>query len=150
MAQQLRAMQNMSTDAVTTLFEDGPSNIVQLIGAMAAARSGTQSAKAVGGNPLVLAGFFTNKMRNLLTKLTTDKATELMIAAAQPTAEGRTLYKALLTHPGAAPAVQNKAAKQLNAWLVSTLRPKDTEKETGYREELRRIRKEAEGLGPLF
>jgi len=148
MGQQLRAMQNNGGEAVGALFEDGPSTFVQLIGAMAAARQGTQAAQAVGGNPLVLAGFFTNRMRNFISRLTSDKATELMIDATTDPE----LYAALLTKPTAARKVQDEAAQYLNAWLLQRDKP-PTDEEAGYREDMRRLRREmeqAQELSPLF
>lgn len=136
---ELRAMQNVSGDAAGALFDDGPSNVVQLIGAMAAARQGTQAAQAVGGNPLVLAGFFTNKMRNFIAKLTSDKATELMIDAVTD----KELYNKLLTMPTSGVEEQAAAAKYLNTWLLQRDMP-DTEEEENYREDLRRLRKQME------
>ena len=149
MAKELRMMQAPQPGAVEALFEDGPSNMIQLVAAMAASRQGTSAARAVGGNSLILAQFFSNKMRNFVAKLTADEATRLMIDAAT----NRTLYQDLLTRPNALPSVQNAAARRLNSWLLQTTRQKDTDEESDYREQLRDLRREvdqAQRLSPLY
>ncbi len=144
---QLRMLHNPNPGAVNRLFEDGPSTLMELLAAMQGSRAGTDAARAVGGNPLLLAGFFTNRARNFIARLTSDKATELMIQAVRDPV----LYRHLLLKPNASAAEQNAVFQQLNSWLLAL--DTQTEEEEERREELRRLREEVEAaqqMSPLY
>ena len=117
LAKELVVMQESSPSAVARLFEDGPSNVVQLVATLWGAKSGQRVAGSGMGSSMVLAGFFANKMRAAVAKLTSDKATQLMIDAAKDPE----LYKAMLVGPTSSVADQNAAAHFLNAWLAKPI-----------------------------
>lgn len=106
------------------------------------------------GSSLVLAGWFAKKARVMLEKLTTNQA-RLILARAQT---DPVLYAKLLTTPTSERVFQEEATQYLKVFLADvaqrTMREEkqaqepDTKEE--YREELERLRKEAEALGPTF
>ena len=118
-AQELRRMERAAPAAVDRLFEDGPANVMQLLAALVGAKSGQRVAGHGMGSSLVLAQFFSNKMRNALATVTADKATEIMVAAHRDPK----LYAALLTGPTASARAQERASQVLNAWLAQTVEP---------------------------
>ena len=92
---------------------------MQLLAALVGAKSGQRVAGHGMGSSLVLAQFFSNKMRNALATVTADKATEIMVAAHRDPK----LYAALLTGPTASARAQERASQVLNAWLAQTVEP---------------------------
>lgn len=112
-AQELQTMQQKSPEAVAQLFEDGPANILQLGAAIFGSKVGQRTAGGGIGSSLVLAHFFSNKARQALARLTSDKATEIMTRAhTDPD-----LYRALLVGPTSSTRQQDQAAKVLRSYL---------------------------------
>lgn len=110
------------------------------------------------GSSLVLAQYFANKARGILSHFTTEQATALLTRA-QTDAK---LYAHLLTRPDAKPSVQIESAQYLSAYLLELARRtgegtaehwKETyeQQEAGRvrRSELDRLRREAEMTVPL-
>jgi len=77
------------------IFEGAVARVMDMLarylGAKMGARAGT-----FGGSSLVLAGVASREMRGVLSRLSTDHAKRLIIAAHQNTPDGRELYKALM------------------------------------------------------
>lgn len=93
------------------IMGDAPNSVISLIAGTLAARSGAQLGAGTSGASLRTASIATNRMNNLLARLTNDKAEELII---QAISGDRELFEALLQ-----PATQ-LSKKQENR-IVETL-----------------------------
>ncbi|MCK5644839.1 MAG: hypothetical protein KAJ19_28830 [Gammaproteobacteria bacterium] len=157
-ADSLIVAERSSPAAVSQLYEDGPSNILQLFATLVGAKHGQKIAGRGMGSSLVLAQYFANKARGILGHFTTEQATALLTRA-QTDPE---LYAHLLTRPDARPAVQIESAQYLNAYLAELARRtgegttehwRETyeQQEAGRarRSELDRLSREAEMIVPF-
>jgi len=116
MAQQVIRMQKKSPEAVAKLFEDGPSSLMELGATLIGAKQGQNIAGAGLGSSLVLASYMTNRARRILSNLTSDQATKIMIDAATDPK----LYRALLTKSVQKPASAKEQAKYLESYLYQS------------------------------
>lgn len=114
-AENIRAMEGKSPAAVAQLFEDGPANILQLVAALAGAKSGQRIAGQGMGSSLVMAQFMSNKARGTLVRLTSDAAAQIMKDAVTDPK----LYKALLLKKTGSLAIQKASARYVEAWLLT-------------------------------
>ena len=115
-ANRVTMMEKKSPAAVAKLFDDGPSTIMELIASVLGAKQGSNLASVADiGQSLVLAQFFSNRARKWLTKITSDKATQLLKDAATDPQ----LYQALL-RKNVAPAENIKAARYIESYLFAT------------------------------
>ncbi len=117
-ADELITAERSSPAAVSQLYEDGPSNILQLFATLVGAKHGQRIAGRGMGSSLVLAQYFANKARGLLSLVTTEQATALLTRA-QTDGE---LYAHLLTKPNVKPVVQIQSAQFINAYLAEMAR----------------------------
>lgn len=117
---QLMTVQRQSPQATAQIFEDGPSNVLQLVAALSGAKAGQRIAGGGMGSSLVLAQFGSKLMRNALSLAVKDASVDVMVQAAQPTAKGRELYAALLTRPTASVKEQDRAAKIIMGYMYPT------------------------------
>lgn len=127
-ADELMSLEKMSPTAVAELYEDGPSNILQLVATIAGAQRGQKVAEGGVGSSMVLAGYFANKARSILGHFTTDQATQLLVGA-QTDPE---LYIRLLTKPDIAAVKQTEAASYLRTWLKTAGEPVGEEAKEYY------------------
>lgn len=147
-----------SPAAVSQLYEDGPSNILQLFATLVGAKHGQKVAGRGMGSSLVLAQYFANKARGILSHFTTEQATALLTRAQTDPK----LYAHLLTRPDARPAAQIESAQYLSTYLAEIARRtgegtvehwKETyeQQEAGRARtaELDRLRREAEMIVPF-
>lgn len=111
----LKMMQAPSPAAVDRLMNDGPSDLMQMISAVAASKVASEVTSITGSRAgaLPFAGFMTRYYRRLLNSLTADKAGALLMEASR----NPTLYSALLTKSTAPPRVHAQANRLLNSWL---------------------------------
>lgn len=92
-ANRVSIMEKKSPAAVAQLFDDGPATIMELLASVVGAKQGSNLASAADiGQSLVLAQFFSNRARRWLTRITSDKAGQLLKDAATDPK----LYQALL------------------------------------------------------
>ena len=112
----IRAINARSPDAVKRLIEDGASSVLDLVVTVAAARSGQNLADAGAGASIVLAGYMAKRARNMLQRITKNRAEQLLVEAATDPA----LYSALLTRPTAPRARLIESARTLESWLLSS------------------------------
>lgn len=115
MAETIQALEKKSPAAVDQLFEDGPASVLQLVAALAGAKSGQRMAGRGMGSSLVMAQFMSNKARNTLANLTSDQAEQLMADAVTDPE----LYKALLTKTIVARDIRQRA-QYLESWLLAS------------------------------
>lgn len=115
-ANRVTMMEKKSPAAVAKLFDDGPSTIMELLASVVGAKQGSNLASVADiGQSLVLAQFFSNRARRWLTKVTSDKAAQLLKDAATDPQ----LYQALL-RKNVAPADNIKAARYIESYLAAT------------------------------
>jgi hypothetical protein len=119
-ANRLMTVQRDPESVAAKIYEDGPSNVLELVFAIAGARAGQRASGGGLGPSLVLAGFGSNLMRRTLGKIFTDGSVEKLMQAAQPTQEGRELYAALLTRPTASIREQDQAARVIRGYMFPT------------------------------
>jgi hypothetical protein len=91
--------QRRSPAAVTKLYEDGPSSVLELVATWFGAQRGQAIASGGMGSSMVMAGWFAKSMRTVLNNMTTGKAMQLLRDATTD----KELYAALMTDPRAAP-----------------------------------------------
>lgn len=116
MAKKIIQMQKKSPEAVTKLFEDGPSSLLELGATIIGAKQGQNLAGAGLGSSLVLASYMTNRARRILSNLTSDQAAKIMTDAATDPK----LYRALLTKSVQRPASGREQAKYLESYLYQS------------------------------
>jgi hypothetical protein len=143
--------QRSNPEAVNKLYEDGPADILNLLATIVGAKHGQNVAGQGMGSSLVLAGWFAQRARNMLEKLTTNQA-RILLARAQTDPE---LYAKLLTTPTSEAVIQDEATQYLKAYLANiaqrqTREANEEPEETAYRKELERLQEEAQALSPLF
>lgn len=109
---------------VAELFEDGPASILQLVAALAGAKSGQRAAGGGLGSGLVMAQYMSNRARNTLANLTSNEAERLLVDA---TTDPQ-LYKALLTKNVTARDIKERA-QYLESWLLASALEKAQEDE---------------------
>ncbi len=117
-ARLLSRMERASPAAVDRLFEDGPSSIAELMVTLFSvhhAASLSRKANVGMGGGFVLAQWFSNRARRILTKFTHDEAQKVM----EDAVNSPTLYRALMVEPTDPAPLQDAAAQALNAWLVA-------------------------------
>lgn len=114
--EEVLSMSKKSPSAVANLFEDGPATVLQLVAALAGAKSGQRMAGNGIGSSLVLAQFMSNKARNTLSSLTANEAERLMTDAATDPK----LYRALLTRPTIGRDKARERAAYLESWLMAS------------------------------
>lgn len=112
---QLLDVQRQSPEALARMFEDGPNSIVELVAAIAGAKSGQNLAGGGIGASLVIASYMSNRARKILANLTSDKAQELLLEAST----NPDLYASLLMKETASAPRQREAARILQAWLAN-------------------------------
>ncbi|MHC4193452.1 MAG: hypothetical protein ACYSP9_04670 [Planctomycetota bacterium] len=95
------------------ILEDALSTPVEFLARIVGARTGGNIGQDMGSQ-LVLAGFFSRKARERLQNLTVSKAELLLIQAVSDPV----LFRSLLTSSTATPAVQQKAAKEIERALA--------------------------------
>ena len=116
MGDSIQTMGNKSPTAVAELFEDGPATIMQLIAALAGAKSGQRMAGTGLGSSMVMAQFMSNRARRFLAGITSDEAARLMKDAVTDPQ----LYQSLLTRPTASAAVIRERVQYLESWLLAS------------------------------
>jgi hypothetical protein len=115
-------VQRQSPEQLNDLFADGPATLMQLAAAISGAKWG-QAASAAGpgptgiGSSLVLAQFGSRTMRRALSSIFDDASYKLLVAASQPTADGRKLYQAMLTTPLSTVKQQEKAGSVILGYI---------------------------------
>ena len=110
------------------IVDDTPAAIIDLVGRIFAAQSGGRIANESTGSSLVVAGAFAKRMREMLRRLSGDKAEELLTAAVNDPK----LYRALLTRPTEGERRQRQAYEAINGWLGA---PASTAAQEGEQEE---------------
>jgi hypothetical protein len=147
----LTMAQRRSPAAVTKLYEDGPSSVLELVATWFGAQRGQAIASGGMGSSMVMAGWFAKSMRTVLNNMTTGKAMQLLRDATTD----KELYAALMTDPRALPKKQEQAAKYLKSYLANIT--EENAREAGsvtpdeeYRNELRRLREEAQVMGAEY
>lgn len=110
-ANRLMTVQRNPEAVAAQIYEDGPSNVVQLVTALIGAKGGQRLAGQGLGSSLVLASFGSRLMRNAVSTVFSDASIDVLVKASQPTREGRELYAALLTRPTDSIRKQDEAAR---------------------------------------
>ncbi len=129
-AQQLEMIQSRSPGAVQVLLEDDEGSIMRLLGAIAGSKSGSRLLKLLGGAggagpSLIVSQYGSKLMQNTLTRLSVDKADEMIRAAMTD----RELFAALMTRPTDNLKAQADAARTIQAWLARVGDTEETEAE---------------------
>ena len=115
-ANRINIMEKKSPQAVGKLFDDGPSTVMELLAALVGAKQGSNLAAAADiGQTLVLAQFFSNRARRWLTRITSEKAGQLLKDAATDPQ----LYQALL-RKDVSPANNIESARYIESYLFAT------------------------------
>lgn len=113
------------TASAGPVMNDAPNRIIDMIGRTLGARWGAQAGQGTSGASLLTANFASQNVRRLLTRLTNDRAAELVRDAVVKDPE---LLRALLldvSNPMAAATVNRK----LNAWLIGPALPEEDSRE---------------------
>ena len=129
-AQQLEMIQSRSPGAVQVLLEDDVGSIMRLLGAIAGSKSGSRLLKLLGGAggagpSLIVSQYGSKLMQNTLTRLSVDRADEMIRAAMTD----RELFAALMTRPTDNLKAQADAARTIQAWLARVGDTEETEAE---------------------
>lgn len=116
---ELKMIQSRNPAAVDALLTGDVNKAFRLVAAIAGSRAGTRALKLLGGTggagpSLILAQFGSRTMQQSLTRLSIDKADEIIRAAMTD----RELFAALMTKPTDTIKVQADAARTINAWLA--------------------------------
>lgn len=96
------------------ILTDTPATILDFLARTVAARAGAQAGSGTSGASLLTAHFASTRVKQLLRRLTKDRAQQMLADAVQD--EG--LFKALLT-PTISPAKEKMVYARLNAWITA-------------------------------
>lgn len=110
---EMKAVQTTTDRNVGGVIQDAPSNLIATPMRVLSIKAGTWVGRKTDGMTLMTAGIFSSRVKNFITKLTNDKANELITHAVQDPQ----LYKALLTDMTTKPGAK-MAGQRLNAWLL--------------------------------
>jgi hypothetical protein len=113
-AKHMRQVEAKPTNVPSNIVDDKPAQFIEIFARVAAAQAGGRLGKASAGGSLQTAQIFSSRVQRLLTRLTQDKARELLIRAHRDPV----LYRALLTSGNAPPGKVEKAVSTLEAYLI--------------------------------
>lgn len=119
-------IQRPQPDAAGRLFDDAPHMMLDLMTRLSGSKAATWVAEAFGGTnagiSLIMAQFGSRTARALRAEWGSVPAEKMLLAAFEPTPEGRRLYAALMTRPSDT-AAKKEAAAQTIAQTLARLSP---------------------------
>ena len=101
-----------SAGRLSEIIDQKPNAVVSYLARVVAARQGAQAGAGTSGASLQAAGMASNRMRDLMQRLTGDRAEALLRDAVQDPQLMRSLFDEIST-----PAQQDRVAGRLSEWL---------------------------------
>lgn len=112
-ADDLMTVQRMTSEEATTLIEDGPNSILQLISAIGGAQTGQRFAGSGIGSSLVLAQYMSNKSRRAVATFSGDRVYKL----AEEAMTNPQLYADLMLRPTANQRQVDRAINRIKGYV---------------------------------